>query len=57
MRGAGQEATSAPTRHLSPEASLDKGGAIATEHLLLSEDDLMGHAGPSQEEGVGSLGA
>ena len=57
MRGAGQEATSAPTRHLSLEASLDKGGAIATKHLLLNEDNLMGHAGPNQEEGVFNLGA
>ena len=45
-----------PTRiHLSPEASLDEGGAIATKHLLLNEGNLMGHAWPNQEEGVFNL--
>ena len=45
-----------PTRiHLSPDASLDEGGAIATKHLLLNEGNLMGHAWPNQEEGVFNL--
>ena len=45
-----------PTRiHLSPDASLDEGGAVATKHLLLNEGNLMGHAWPNQEEGVFNL--
>ena len=45
-----------PTRiHLSPDASLDEGGAIATKHLLLNEGNLMSHAWPNQEEGVFNL--
>ena len=49
MRGAKQEATpptSVQTRHhFSPEASLDEGGAIAAEHLLLNEGNPDGPCG------------